>query len=142
MTKIEGHAMTTQQTQTPVEVHPELTRRADGTFLFEAGGVAIVYPLESSCGRFNVTPADYGFECESTGGGFTAWIRRFTWEGQDVAMVITDEHGESHDIKPQAPVMIGVHPWGDSGVGIEWVQRPDTIDGEYIEPSWINERGL
>jgi hypothetical protein len=71
----------------------------------------------------------------------TAWGRRFTWEGHDVAMMVTDVHGESHEIEPRAPVMIGVNLWNDGGTFVEWVQRPDTEDGEYVDPENVRIEG-
>jgi len=43
---------------------------------FTHEGTAITNPTVSECGRFTVSPEDYGFSIIHTGGGCTAWQKR------------------------------------------------------------------
>ena len=43
---------------------------------FTHEGTAITNPTVSECGRFTVSPEEYGFSVEHTGGGCTAWQKK------------------------------------------------------------------
>jgi hypothetical protein len=44
------------------------------SFIFD--DTAIQNPTLSPCARFTVSPKDYGFSIDGTGGGCTAWVKR------------------------------------------------------------------
>jgi hypothetical protein len=53
---------------------------------FTYKGTAITNPTLSECGRFTVSPEEYGFSVEHTGGGCTAWQKKL----RNGWVVITD----------------------------------------------------
>jgi hypothetical protein len=54
---------------------------------------AIQNPTLSPCSRFNVSPKDYGFYIEGTGGGCTAWVKQL----ENGFLVLTNG-GLSHEL--------------------------------------------
>lgn len=107
---------------------PELLPNGN-TFSFLHEGVDIFYPAASVCGRFPVSPAEYGFQVVDTGGGCTAWRREFMLEGEPVHMLITaGADGCNHELTPYGTLTLGVY--ADSGAWwVTWDQdfgSPDT----------------
>ena len=76
---------------------------------FEHRGHAIHNPTMSECGRFAVSPKEYGFSIYHTGGGCTAWRldlpdRRY--------LLLTDSEGgagSTHLFKDGDPIMLGLY---------------------------------
>jgi hypothetical protein len=76
---------------------------------FEHNGHAIHNPTMSECGRFSVTPDQYGFSIYYTGGSNTAWRlelpdRRY--------LLLTDSEGgagSTHEFKDGDPIMLGLY---------------------------------
>jgi hypothetical protein len=55
---------------------------------FTDNHMAIQNPTVSECGRWSVSPDTYGFEVEGTGGGCTAWVKKF----DNGIVVLTNGH--------------------------------------------------
>lgn len=77
---------------------------------FEHNGMHITNPTCcDSGGRFTVSPEVYGFEIEQTGGGCTAWVKRFALP-QGGYLMLTDESGTTHELgDPLETFLIGVY---------------------------------
>lgn len=73
---------------------------------FEFEGDNIVNPTMSPCGRFFVSPEQYGFSIIDTGGGYTAWWRQL--EG-DSYIMLTSEGSGSHEIEDQEMFLLGFY---------------------------------
>lgn len=89
---------------------PELFIDAQGPY-FVHDDIEIRNPSQSECGRFfgSAVLNQYGFDRESTGGHCTAWIQIFQLAGREVYMLVTDDTGCYADIKPGAPIVVGVY---------------------------------
>lgn len=97
---------------TPLVPHP------DGSFSFDHGGIDIVDPFASECGRFQwsveeptFSPAHYGFNVVDTGGGCTSWRNDgfMLPDGRPAYMVITDTDGTSHTVGADETMLVGVY---------------------------------
>jgi hypothetical protein len=63
------------------------------TASFTHDHTAIVNPTLSDCGRFVVSPKTYGFYVEYTGGGCTAWVKKF-----DNGYLVISDYDVSHNL--------------------------------------------
>lgn len=63
------------------------------TMTFTHDHTAIQNPTCSDCGRFVVSPKEYGFEIWGTGGGCSAWVKKV----DDGYIVLTSDY-LSHDL--------------------------------------------
>lgn len=63
-----------------------------GFVFFEEGGVHIENPFISSCGRFDCSPADYGFEIWDLGGGTKGYGKQLP-DGNRI--ILTNQEGDS-----------------------------------------------
>ena len=101
-------------------------------FCFEHNGMCIHNPLVSECYRFDVTPAEYGFTVENTGGGCTAWRRDFVLaDGRPCFMRICADL--SHEFDPgDEDISIGVYLNDTDDAAETWVcyMLRDLIENE------------
>lgn len=76
---------------------PTIFRNQDATsaalYLIEVNGFNIEDPTTSECGRFRVSPEVYGFESQSTGGGFWAHHLDVMLDGKPHYIWVTDASG-------------------------------------------------
>jgi hypothetical protein len=84
------------------------------SFIFD--DTAIQNPTLSPCSRFTVSPKDYGFYIEGTGGGCTAWVKKL----ENGFLVLTNGN-LGHDL-------------GDSGKEFDMCY----YDGKNDEEAWGN----
>ena len=83
---------------------------------FEYGGVMIANPTVESSGRFEISPSEYGFEVQSTGGPGTAWVKKLPDGGH---IILTDVSGLSSSLgKPGDTYLIGVYNAESDQVGL------------------------
>jgi|GEM_PF-6576127 len=72
---------------------------------FDHEGRHITNPTASDAGA--VSPAHYGFELWTTGGGCTAWGKVLS-DGTEI--LVTDLDGTSHEVgEPGEPFLVGLH---------------------------------
>jgi len=83
----------------------ELFLNEEGKPSFIHDGTEIVNPTISTCGRFSVPLEDYGFEVWSTGGGCTAHVQEFLFDGKKVLMLLTNDN-LSH-VEIDSPLITG-----------------------------------
>ena len=140
---VHGYLDAVRDAEKPLpRVDDELDELPDGTYRFVADGVAIDWPLLTTCSRFlPVTPGHYGFTITETGGGCTAWRRDFTLHGVACYMLITDE--ASHEIPIDArEVTMGVY-CDDLDAWCIWQQSVDAADPavEFAKAHGITREG-
>lgn len=78
---------------------------------FTHEGTAITNPTLSECGRFTVSPEEYGFSVENTGGGSTAWQKRVRngW-------IVLSDAGCSHKLGAVgSPMLMGFYDNAEDG---------------------------
>ena len=78
------------------------------TFGFD--GVSISNPTSSPDGRFTVSPKDYGFYVEHTGGGCTAWVKKL----ENGYLVLTDDN-LNHELGETGSAFVMCYYDGDEG---------------------------
>lgn len=94
----------------------------DCSFTFE--GTAITNPTVSDCGRFTVSPADYGFTVAHTGGGCTAWEKKL-FNGY---VVITDGN-LSHELgEVGSSMMMGFYDGAEEDAETLWGNMLKVVD--------------
>ena len=99
-----------------------LEKQPDGTFVFAHEGTIVQNPCLSTCGRFAVSPDQYGFDVWDTGGGCKAWGRFFQLEnGRSVHMLVTDRNG-GIDFDPGEPAVLGVYDTDGGDDFVQWDQ--------------------
>ena len=115
----------------PNEDGSELIRLPNsGRWAMYWDGMEIVNPAWSEC-RFFVSPAYYGFFIHQTGGGCTAWAKKFgTW------LVLVTDDTASHELQIGHPVTIGVYDDQDN-----WAVWEMDEDG-YVQGSYHHEGEL
>lgn len=96
-----------------------------GTYTFEAEGMEIHHPALSPCGRFPVSPADYGFSIVSTGVSSDAWERDFRLpDGTPVTMIVTQDAGATAELGRQVRVAVYADAYQRS---ISWLQYEGSL---------------
>lgn len=106
-----------------------------GVFTQIIGGVEIVDPLTSSCGRFvydpanpaEFSPAQYGWTLDDLGGGDTAWSLEARIGAQRVCLLATNGDS-SHEVLPGADYTIGLYLFGDTQEVMTWTVRRGIDD--------------
>lgn len=119
----------------------------NGIFTQTIGGVEIVDPLTSSCGRFVYDPANpgefsptqYGWKVEDMGGNCTAWMLEARIGAQRVYLLATNGDS-SHEVLPGEDYTIGLYLWGDTEEVMTWTVRRGIDDetGLPLAPTDIN----
>jgi hypothetical protein len=84
--------------------------------LFEHDGMMIFAPHLSECGRFIVEPKQYGFDIWETGGGCTAWGRKFG----PVYMLVTHADDPSHEFE-DGRVAVGVYDYEEGNTLVTYI---------------------
>lgn len=106
-----------------MNVHIE--RRDDGTFDIIADEVLIEYPLWTEHAE-PCMPDHYGFTVWETGGGCTAWMRKFEVGGKTLQMLITAHDDPTHEIdRTEGNVGMGVYDIEGDG----WVNWTVSSEG-------------
>lgn len=100
---------------------------------FEHNGMHITNPTCcDSGGRFMVSPEVYGFEIEQTGGGCTAWVKRFA-APQGGHLMLTDVSGTTHELGDLVETfLIGVYDDEGDEVSVHHAVVGD-IDNAHVQ---------
>ncbi len=130
--------------EVPSDKIKELVRTQFGTYGFIHAGLEITGFLTSGNtiepydhGRDQSPPIGYGFSVVGTGGGATAWFQKFTLDGDNVHMMITDDGGMTHEIESADRVLVGIYA-GDAFSQDElllWEQDNCPLDPETNIPT-------
>lgn len=96
---------------------------------FEHEGTQITNPTASACGgRFQESPATYGFEECSTGGGFTGWAKELP---DGTRVLLTDIEGFSHELgEPGELYLLGTSDEDGTDTGLWEMQVAVAFSNE------------
>jgi len=75
-----------------LELNEDYQNDFDGKYGFEFDHTFLVNPITSFCGRFGVSPEEYGFTVLDTGWDCIAHSQEFLLNGKKVLMLVTDNN--------------------------------------------------
>lgn len=112
--------MTNEQKANIAKNHDETSA---ALYLLEVKGFNIEDPTTSECGRFRISPEYYGFEVQSTGGGFWAHQLEVTLDGLPFFLWVTDVTGERCITDTDSRALIGLFNDGGEQIAFWEVER-------------------